>query len=258
MLSKTLTTQDPLAAGGNRLLGIMGMSYALFAYGIGAGALFWVFFVAGGFAPYGFTADALSIRGALITDLLLVLIFAVQHTVMARRSFKQWVTRFIPSHLERATFVLMSGIAMGTLVYCWQDLPGVAWSVEHPLARGLLFTLYILGILYVLGSSLVTNHFELFGLRQAYLNLINRPYRTLPFKQRWMYRYSRHPMMLGILMVLWASPEMSATRFCLAALLTIYVFTGIRFEERGLVQEFGERYQQYRREIGLFFTLKCR
>lgn len=256
MSSKIMTTEATLPLGNSKLLGVMGMGYALTAYSIGAGALFWVFFVAGGFAPYGFAADASSLWQALAIDLLLVLAFAAQHTVMARRSFKQWFTRYIPSHLERATFVLMSGIAMGSLVYCWQDLPGTAWSIDHNLAKGLLYVTYIFGVVYVLGSSMVTNHFELFGLRQAYLYLINQPYQPLPFKRQWMYRYSRHPMMLGILMILWSSPEMSITRLCLAVLLTVYVFTGIRFEENGLIQEFGEKYQSYRREIGLFFTFR--
>lgn len=233
---------------------LMGMAYALLAYGIGAASLFWVFFAAGGFAPYGFSADVESVAAALAINALLVFLFALQHTVMARRGFKQWVARYIPAALERSTFVLLSGLAMGLLVYCWQDVPGQAWTIENTLAGYAIHAVYVVGIVYVLASSFVTNHFELFGLRQAWLYLAGREYSPLPFKQQWMYKYSRHPMMLGILMILWASPDMSVTRLVLAVLLTVYVFAGIRFEERSLVAEFGERYHNYQRQIGLFFT----
>lgn len=237
---------------------ILGMTYAVVAYAIGAGALFWVFFAAGGFAPYGFFGNTQGVVPALAINLALVFLFAVQHTIMARTWFKQWLTRWIPAALERATFVLLSGIAMATLVSCWQDVPGTAWQIQNSLGVYALYALYAVGILYTLTCSLVTNHFELFGLRQAWFFLIGKAYTPLKFKQVWMYRYSRHPMMLGILLVLWASPDMSVTRLVLAVLLTVYIFTGIRFEERSLMQEFGDQYRQYQKQIGLFFTLPGR
>lgn len=236
---------------------ILGMGYALFAYSIGAGALFWLFFAAGGFAPYGLSGlETGSTAAAIAANAGLVFVFGLQHTIMARRKFKQWLTRFIPAHLERATFVLMSGIVMIALIWFWQPVEGSIWQVENTVGRVLILAVYVTGIAYVLLTSLITNHFELFGLRQAWLNLKGRPYTPLEFKQVWFYRYSRHPMMLGLLLVFWATPDMSLTRLSLAVLLTVYLFAGIRFEEMGLIQEFGDRYRNYRKEIGMFFTLK--
>lgn len=249
-----LTIDNAPVANASILARVLGMGYALFAYAVGAAALFWVFFAAGGFAPYGFSAKATSVTAALATNGLLVFLFALQHTVMARRGFKRWLTRVIPAALERATFILMSGLAMGALVYCWQDIPGQAWHIDNAVASYAIHAVYLTGLVYVLASSFITNHFELFGLRQAWLYLIGKAYTPLPFKRQWMYKYSRHPMMLGVLMVLWASPDMSITRLLLAVLLTLYVFTGIRFEERSLIAEFGEHYRDYQKQIGLFFS----
>jgi protein-S-isoprenylcysteine O-methyltransferase Ste14 len=126
--------------------------------------------------------------------------------------------------------------------------------VQTPWAVRVIRALYIIGIGYVLATSFVTNHFELFGLRQPWLYCTGRAYTPIQFKQAWMYRYSRHPMMLGLIVAFWATPEMSATRFVLAALLTIYIFVGIRFEERSLIKEFGDTYRNYQKTIGMFFT----
>lgn len=255
-MSGQILSSTPYTAGSSFVARSLGMSYALFSYLVGAAALFWVFFAAGGFAPYGLGAETGSATAALAINIGLVLVFALQHTIMARRGFKRWLARFFPAALERATFVLMSGIAMGSLVFFWQDIPGNAWRVDNVAATYTLYGAYALGIVYVLACSFVTNHFELFGLRQAWLYAMDKPYTPLPFKQVWMYKYSRHPMMLGILMILWSSPDMSITRLIMAVLLTGYVFTGIRFEERGLIQEFGDKYRDYQKQIGLFFTFR--
>jgi protein-S-isoprenylcysteine O-methyltransferase Ste14 len=237
--------------------GWLGMAYAVSGYTIGMAGLFWVLLAVGGLAPYGLTSWQVgNPAAALLINVLLVVIFATQHTIMARKPFKKALTRVLPQHLERATFVIASGIAMTALVWFWQTVPGVVWETTTLWAVITLRTLYVIGIAYLVGSSFVTNHFELFGLRQAWLNLRGHAYEPVTFKQNWTYRYSRHPMMLGLLLAFWCTPEMSATRFVMAALLTLYIFIGIRFEERTLVQEFGETYRKYREEIGLFFTLK--
>jgi len=205
------------------------------------------------------TVDRGGSAGAGLVDGLinagLLGLFAVQHTIMARKWFKEAVRKVIPQPIERSTYVLAAGIAMGALVYYWQTVPGVAWVVQTPWAVKVIRAIYILGIGYLLGSSFVTNHFELFGLRQAWLYCTGQQYTPVKFKQAWVYRYSRHPMMLGLILAFWATPEMSATRFVLAALLTLYIFVGIRFEERSLLQEFGETYRAYQQKIGMFFTL---
>lgn len=236
---------------------IFALSYSLFSYMVGASALFWLIFAAGGFVPLGFV-DLTFGNGvlAMVINALLVIAFGVQHSVMARTRFKNWLVNYIPRHLERSTFVLVSGILTMVIIVMWQSVDATVWHVENTLASVGLQVAYWFGIAYLLSSSFVTNHFELFGLRQAWLYFTKTPYKPLEFKQRWMYRYSRHPMMLGFLFILWCSPEMTVTRFTLALLFTIYIFEGIRHEEGGLIEEFGEKYQQYRKEIGMFFTFK--
>lgn len=255
MSTQTLTTTN--GAAHPTMARAMVAAYSLTAYAAGTASLFWVILAAGGLAPHGLTPLQLgNPMGAVMVNIALVMIFAIQHTIMARKWFKEAVQKVIPQPVERSTYVLAAGIAMTALVYFWQTVPGVAWSMQAPWAVGAIRALYLLGIVYLLGSSFVTNHFELFGLRQAWLYCMGREYTPVTFKQNWTYRYSRHPMMAGLLVALWATPEMSATRFVLAALLTCYMFAGIRFEERSLIQEFGEKYRQYQQEIGMFFTIR--
>ena len=231
--------------------------YALFAYTVGAGTLFWFFFAAHGMVPYSLSnIETDTFLNALTLNIALVFLFAAQHTIMARKSFKQQWTQIIPAHLERATFVLAAGVCMGLILWYWQPLPGNIWTIENQVARLTLLGLAFAGVVYVLITSLVTNHFELFGVRQAWLYATGKPYTQLEFKRQWVYKYSRHPMMLGLLVVIWSTPDMSATRMVLAILLTFYLFIGIQFEEHGLIQEFGDKYRQYKKEIGLFFTLR--
>ena len=233
------------------------LTYAFFAYAVGAGMLFWFFFAAIGLAPYSLSSiETGNFFQAMTINTLLVVIFAVQHTIMARKSFKQKWTQVIPAHLERSTFVLAAGICMGLILWFWQPLTGNVWAFENETIRFALIGLAFAGVVYVLITSLVTNHFELFGIRQAWLHATGKPYTPLTFKRQWVYKYSRHPMMLGLLVVIWSTPDMSVTRLVLAMLLTVYLFIGIQFEEHGLIQEFGDKYQQYRKEIGMFLTFR--
>ena len=235
---------------------VFALGYSLFAYAVGAGALFWLIFAAGGYAPLGFIDIAGgNVIAALVINTLLVTLFGVQHSVMARSKFKKNWYQDDTVHLERSTFVLVSGIVSLVVIALWQVLDATIWKVENATAGLVLQVLYGLGILYLLASSFVTNHFELFGLRQAWLFFTNRPYTPLQFKQRLMYRYSRHPMMLGFLFIFWATPEMTVTRLVFALLFTLYIFEGIRHEEDGLIEEFGDKYREYRKQIGMFFTV---
>lgn len=258
MNTQTLN-KEATRAGADKILFSRGfaLSYAFFAYAVGAGALFWFFFAAVGIAPYSLsTIEASNLASALAINAMLILIFGTQHTIMARKSFKGKLTRIIPVHLERATFVLATGICMGLILWYWQPLHGNIWSIENEIARFVLLGFAFAAVGYVLITSLVTNHFELFGIRQAWLYATGKPYTPLEFKRQWVYKYSRHPMMLGLLVVIWSTPDMSVTRLALAVLLTIYLFIGIRFEERSLIQEFGDKYRQYQKEVGMFFTLR--
>lgn len=233
------------------------IAYALFAYCVGATALFWFFLAAVGFAPYALSSiETDSFLAAVCINFSLILLFALQHTVMARKSFKQKWVRVIPEHLERATFVLLAGISMALLLWYWQPLPGVIWSVGNEYVRLALLSLAFVGIAYVLATTLIANHFELLGIRQAWLYATGKPYTPLEFKKHWVYKYSRHPMMLGLLVVFWATPDMSVSRLVLAILLTVYLFIGIQFEERALVQEFGDKYREYKKEVGMFCTFR--
>lgn len=230
--------------------------YAGLAYGIGAGSLFWFLFIAMDLLPIsvaGYEASSLAL--AFLVDVALVLLFAVQHTIMARSGFKAWFTRVIPSHLERATYVLASGILLLLILLYWQPLPGTVWQIENAVVSTGLQALCAIGFAYLLLASFFTNHFELFGLRQAWLHATGRPYTELEFRKNWIYGFSRHPLMAGMLVVLWSTADMTMTRFALALLMTIYLFIGIRFEERSLIQQFGDSYRQYAREVGMFFTI---
>jgi len=233
------------------------LSYALIAYSIGAGALFWFFFVAIGVAPQvavDLTGDQYFL--GLLVNLLLVAMFGFQHSVMARPAFKARWTRIVPVHLERATYVLFSGLFLVPIIVFWQVMPGIVWQVEHEGAALVLTIIACLGFAYLLFASFLTNHFELFGLRQAWLFAVNKPYTELNFQTHWLYRFSRHPIMAGLLVLFWSTPDMTATRFSLALLLTAYIFVGVRIEEKTLIEQFGQTYADYRNRVGMFFTLR--
>jgi protein-S-isoprenylcysteine O-methyltransferase Ste14 len=192
---------------------------------------------------------------ALIVNVLLLGVFAVQHSVMARKGFKRWWTRIVPEPVERSTFVLASSLALGLLLWQWQPIAGTLWSVESPVARFVLSALFWLGWAIVLTSTFMINHFDLFGLRQVYLRLKGEPYRPLPFVQFALYRFIRHPIMLGFLIAFWATPEMSYGHLLFALATTGYIFIGIWLEERDLRREHGEAYERYRRETGMLIPV---
>lgn len=227
--------------------------YGVLSYNIGVAGLMWLIFAMGGLAPVGFSPlQTSSMTVALFVNLGLISLFGLQHSVMARAGFKQWVTRVMPQATERATYVLMSGIVTMLAIYFWQPLPGIVWSVENPAAQIALWTAYALGWSYLFIATFVTNHFELMGLRQVYLYYIQRSYTSLPFTSKLMYRYSRHPMMLGLLIGMWALPVMSVSHFVMSLLFTFYVIVGVYLEEQDLVARFGDTYRKYRKEIATF------
>lgn len=229
------------------------LGYGIFAYAVGCFGLFWLILAAGGLAPAGFSLwQASSPLIAMLTNVGLIGLFGMQHSVMARTGFKKWLKTLLPQATERSTYILMSGIATCTVMYCWQNISGMVWQVESLSIIVILCLLYGVGAMYLLLSTFVTNHFELMGLRQVYLYFRNIPYSALPFTSKFMYRYSRHPMMLGMLILLWATPEMSASRFVLALLFTIYIAVGIYYEERDLLQNFGDTYRKYKQQIAAF------
>jgi protein-S-isoprenylcysteine O-methyltransferase Ste14 len=185
---------------------------------------------------------------ALATDLALLALFAIQHSIMARQWFKAAWTRIVPSSVERSTYVLFSSVALLLLFWNWQPIGGVAWSVESLPARYLLLGMYALGWVIVLVATFLINHFDLFGVRQVWLALRGHAYTPLKFRTPALYRIVRHPLYVGWLLVFWSAPKMTTTHLVFAIATTAYILVGIQFEERDLVKIHGE-YEEYRRRV---------
>jgi protein-S-isoprenylcysteine O-methyltransferase Ste14 len=189
---------------------------------------------------------------ALIVNLLLLAVFAVQHSAMARRSFKAWWTRIVPPAVERSTFVLASTLALALLLWQWRPIAEpVVWHVHNALSVKLVWVVFWLGWALLFTSTFLINHFELFGLSQVVANLSGSALPAPEFRTPFLYRYVRHPLYLGFLLGFWATPVMTAGHLLFAIGCTGYILIGIWFEERDLVAQFGERYLRYRRQVGM-------
>ena len=186
---------------------------------------------------------------AVAIDAGLLALFAVQHSVMARRWFKDWWTRVVPKPLERSTYVLCSSLALVLLFWQWRPLGGVVWSVEDPAGRLALRALFAFGWGLVLASTFLINHFDLFGLRQVWLYLLGRPYTALQFGTPALYRIVRHPLYVGWFFAFWMTPTMTLSHLLFSVATTAYILLAIRFEERDLVREHGDAYEEYRRSV---------
>ena len=184
-----------------------------------------------------------------VIDAGLLALFAVQHSVMARKWFKDWWTRFVPRPLERSTYVLFSSLALILLFWQWRPLGGVVWSVTNTAMRLVLLGLFAFGWGLVLVSTFLINHFDLFGLRQVWLYLLGRPYTTLRFGTPGPYRLVRHPLYVGWLFAFWMTPTMTLAHLLFSVATTAYILLAIQFEERDLVREHGEAYEKYRRSV---------
>jgi protein-S-isoprenylcysteine O-methyltransferase Ste14 len=185
---------------------------------------------------------------ALLVDLGLLALFAVQHSVMARPGFKRTFTRIVPAALERSTYVLASSVALLFLFWQWRPLGGVIWDVQNPLGRTALYSGFGLGWLVVLYATFLINHFDLFGLRQVWLNLKGHPQTQIRFKTPLLYRVVRHPLYVGWLLTFWCSPAMTVTHLFFALATTAYILIGIRLEERDLIKLHPE-YAEYREQV---------
>ena len=191
---------------------------------------------------------------AVIVNLVLLSVFAVQHSVMARPAFKAAWTRIVPTYLERTLYVLLSSIALALIYAFWQPMPGVIWSVPEGAATYLVQGVFWLGWLIVLISTFLISHFDLFGLSQIYANLRQRPFKGAPFRKHLFYRLVRHPMMTGFMIAFWAAPVMTLGHLLFAIVTTAYMVVAVyRFEEKDLIAEIGDEYLEYREEAGAFF-----
>jgi methanethiol S-methyltransferase len=232
--------------------------FAAFLYGLIAYTVFVVSFlyavgfVEGLLVPKTIDTGAdVTMTEALVVDLLLLSLFAVQHSVMARKQFKRWWTKFVPASVERSTYVLLASLALALLLWQWRPLPDVIWEITDPQIAAAITGLSLLGFVLVLTSSFLINHFELFGLHQVINNLAGRDMPEQKFRTPLLYGFVRHPLYLGFIIAFWAAPVMTLGHLMFAAVTTAYIFVGIFFEERDLIELFGDEYRRYRKTASM-------
>lgn len=233
-----------------RMLGVLygGVCYlvflAVFLYAIG--------FVGNFLVPKSIdSGDQVSLARALPVDLLLLGLFGVQHSVMARPGFKRWWTRLVPSAIERSSYVLASSAVLALLIWQWRPMAEMVWQVQQAVAAVAVRGLFVGGWLLVLNSTFLIDHFDLFGLRQVYLFAAGKPYSHPPFRTPSLYRVIRHPIMLGFVIAFWATPLMTQGHFLFAGMTTAYILVGIHLEERDLRSAFGSTYEMYREQVSM-------
>ena len=232
--------------------------FIAFLYGLACYALFFVTFL----YAIGFVTDlgvpktidsgtVVPSAQALIVNLLLMAVFAVQHSLMARKQFKAWWTQFVPPQVERSTYVLLSSLALVLLFWQWRPMPVPVWQIADPYLAMAVTVLSFVGWLLVLTSTFLINHFELFGLQQVVNNLASRSASGARFRTPLYYKFVRHPLYLGFIIAFWAAPTMTVGRLLFAAVTTAYIFVGIVLEERDLVELFGDEYRRYRQRVSM-------
>lgn len=233
-------------------------AYSIFAYLIGfASLLFWILSLSHLIPEISIDRKPeMTLLLALAKNIGLVLLFAIPHSVMARKSFKDWITSVIPKPIERSTYVLQAGLLLFVLVWYWEPLGGIVWNTSQgSFTYYLMYCLFFTGWVILFISTFLINHFDLFGLRQTFLELHNKPYVPLKFKVISLYKYVRHPLYFGGIMGLWFTPVMSATHLVFAISLTSYFFIGALFEEGDLRKTFGEKYRSYSKKTPMMIPL---
>lgn len=236
-----------------------------FCYGLVAYAIFFgTFLCAIGFVDAMVVPKAIDdgevtpVLEAVVINVVLLSIFAVQHSVMARQSFKRWWTKLVPASVERSTYVLLASLALILVFWQWRPIPTVIWQVNEPLAASALVALSFFGWFIVLLSTFLINHLELFGVQQVLNNLAGGKSSTSSLKTPFLYKFVRHPLYVGFIIAFWATPIMTAGHLLFAAVTTAYIFVGIFFEERDLIAHHGDEYRQYREKVGMLIPASWR
>jgi len=232
---------------------ILALAYGVAAYAVFLGTfLYAIGFTTGLVVPKTVdTGPAGSIGAALIIDVLLLSVFAIQHSVMARVPFKRWWTQFVPTAIERSTYVLLASLALILVFWQWRPIPAIVWEASEPTLAMAILGVAFFGWGMVLLSTFLINHFELFGLHQVLLNLVRKDAAEPRFRTPFLYKLVRHPLYLGFIIAFWASPVMTAGHLLFAVVTTVYILVAIALEERDLVALFGDEYRRYRERVGM-------
>jgi methanethiol S-methyltransferase len=232
--------------------------FIAFLYGLASYVVFFVTFlyaigfVSGLVVPKTIdTGPVVPMTEAFIVNILLMSLFAVQHSLMARRQFKEWWTQFVPKSVERSTYVLFSSLALVLLFWQWRPITSLAWQIADPQIAMAVTGLSFVGWLIVLTSTFLINHFELFGLHQVANNLTGRSMPAPRFRSPLYYQFVRHPIYLGFIIAFWAAPTMTVGHLLFAAVTTAYIVVGILLEERDLVELFGDDYRRYKDRVSM-------
>lgn len=242
-----------LGAQGNRTLRFIAFLYGLVAYfAFFATILYAIGFVDDLAVPKTIdTGPTSPTAEALAVNLLLMTLFAVQHSLMARKQFKQWWTQYVPKAVERSTYVLLASLTLALLFWQWRPMPAIVWQTEQPDVAVTIATLSLVGWVIVFTSTFLINHFELFGLHQVASNLAGQEMPTPRFRTPLYYKFVRHPIYLGFIIAFWAAPTMTIGHLLFAAVTTTYIIVGILLEEHDLIEVFGDEYRRYRERVSM-------
>jgi protein-S-isoprenylcysteine O-methyltransferase Ste14 len=242
------------------MAGLLAVLYGICAYAVFlASFLYAIGFVGNLVVPKAIDSGAAGpLAASLIIDTILLSVFAVQHSLMARQGFKRWWTRFVPPSVERSTYVLFASLALLLLYWQWRPILEPVWTVENPLAAAAMTAIFWLGWVMLLISTFLISHFELFGLKQVFARLLGWALPAPRFHTPFFYRRIRHPIYLGFLLSFWAAPVMTAGHLLFAVATTGYILIAIQLEERDLVGLFGDQYRRYRGEVAMLIPLPGR